>query len=158
MSITIIAYQKDIARFYRKMVRNRRICSISTRNEDWTLRDMVGHLIDSASNNHQRFVRLQLEDRLVFPGYDAESWKRASHADSADYLALAALWKSYNGYILNLIAHIDEGALGHCWLADGKELTLRFLIEDYFTHMNWHEDLFDAQVSDIARERKQTRR
>jgi len=39
----------------------------------------VGHLIDSASHNHQRFVRAQFQDSLVFPGYDPNAWVAAQH-------------------------------------------------------------------------------
>jgi len=40
----------------------------------WSLKEIVGHLVDSASNNHQRFVRLQLGNLKVFPAYDNEGW------------------------------------------------------------------------------------
>jgi hypothetical protein len=43
----------------------------------WSSKEVVGHLIDSASNNHQRFVRAQFTDHLVFPGYEQEAWVRA---------------------------------------------------------------------------------
>jgi hypothetical protein len=38
----------------------------------WSAREVIGHLIDSAANNHQRFVRAQFRDDLVFPGYEQE--------------------------------------------------------------------------------------
>ncbi|MEF2229290.1 MAG: DinB family protein [Pseudodesulfovibrio sp.] len=40
----------------------------------WTLAEIVGHLIDSAGNNHQRFVRLRFGDLAGFPAYDTEPW------------------------------------------------------------------------------------
>ena len=43
--------------------------SVKLSADKWSLKEMVGHLIDSASNNHQRFVRLQLTDQLTFPDY-----------------------------------------------------------------------------------------
>ena len=40
--------------------------------DKWCPREIVGHLIDSASNNHQRFVRARFQDDLVFPGYEQD--------------------------------------------------------------------------------------
>ncbi len=42
----------------------------------WSASEVIGHLIDSAANNHQRFVRAQFRDELVFPGYEQEEWVR----------------------------------------------------------------------------------
>ena len=36
--------------------------------DDWSPAEVLGHLIDSAANNHQRFVRAQFTDDLVFSG------------------------------------------------------------------------------------------
>ncbi len=45
------------------------------RTEDhWSSKQIIGHLIDSATNNHARFVLGQLKDDLVFPGYDQDGW------------------------------------------------------------------------------------
>ena len=44
----------------------------------WSPKQVLGHLIDSASNNHQRFVRAQFTDDLVFAGYQQEPWVEAS--------------------------------------------------------------------------------
>jgi hypothetical protein len=40
----------------------------------WSAREVIGHLVDSACNNHQRFVRALFQDDLVFPGYDQDAW------------------------------------------------------------------------------------
>jgi hypothetical protein len=44
----------------------------------WTRKQLLGHLIDSASNNYQRFVRLQQGNLVGFPGYDQEFWVAAA--------------------------------------------------------------------------------
>jgi hypothetical protein len=56
----------------------------------WSPREVIGHLVDSAANNHQRFVRGQLQDDLVFLGY----------AQGAD---LVALWQLYNRHLARVI-------------------------------------------------------
>src|SRR5262249_26785361 len=40
----------------------------------WTKKEVLGHLIESASNNHQRFVRGQIAAGQTFPGYEQERW------------------------------------------------------------------------------------
>ena len=40
---------------------------------EWSIKEIFGHLIDSASNNHQRFVRLQITDNLSFPDYSRDN-------------------------------------------------------------------------------------
>ncbi len=65
----------------------------------WTTKEVIGHLIDSAANNHQRFVRGQLADRSEFPGYEQEAWVRLQAYQDADWNALITLWHSYKGAI-----------------------------------------------------------
>lgn len=133
--------------FYAKMIANADIADARLPDGEWTLRDMVAHLIDSFTNNHQRFIRLQLQDRLDFPGYDAEEWRSVSKVDSLDYRFLCGLWKSSNEYLLAIIQGIDESALTHVWVRPDGVKTLGFLVDDYFEHIRWHIDFFDTRVA-----------
>src|SRR5580765_3379422 len=65
----------------------------------WSPREIVGHLIDSASNNHQRFVRAQLQHDLVFPGYAQDGWVAAQRYQDADWPELVALWSAFNRHM-----------------------------------------------------------
>jgi hypothetical protein len=143
-------FEKIVHRFHDKMLPCGAISKLTTSTEDWTLTDQVAHLIDSASNNHQRFIRLQLENTLDFPGYDAETWRRASKVGNIDYQILVDFWYKFNGYLLEIIRNVDPAALGHCWLADDEKKTLEFLINDYYAHLLWHEELFDRTVRDLT--------
>jgi hypothetical protein len=40
----------------------------------WSQKEKLGHLIDSAANNHQRIVRVQLEQQPAMPGYEQGKW------------------------------------------------------------------------------------
>lgn len=142
-------YENKIRAFRRLMLHRRRLAGIRLNDDEWTLAEMVAHLVDSASNNHQRFVRLQLERELEFPAYDGDAWLRVSRADSCDYGLLVALWTEYNRYILHLVANIDEGALGYVWKTKEGELSLDFLVRDYFRHLDWHRELFERRVAEI---------
>src|SRR5882672_12120249 len=62
----------------------------------WSRKEVLGHLIDSASNNHQRFVRAQLQGELVFPGYQQDRWNQLQQYQSERWENLVRLWASYN--------------------------------------------------------------
>ena len=63
----------------------------------WSRKELVGHLIDSASNNHQRFVRAALGDSLEFPGYEQEGWQRLQAAQAVSWQTLLTLWRTTIG-------------------------------------------------------------
>lgn len=149
MNFPMEEYRELVERFHRTMAKSRRLAEVRVSSDTWTLHDMVGHLVDSASNNHQRFVRLSLADNLEFPGYDAEEWKAASSGYPADYRLLVELSLAYNRYLLSLIASLDETKLGRVWHSPDGDKTLDFLVRDYFRHLQWHVDLFDERLAEI---------
>jgi hypothetical protein len=105
----------------------------------WSKKEILGHLIDSAGNNHQRFVRAQLQGQLTFPGYEQEGWARCQRYVAADWQHLVALWRAFNLHLANVIAAIPEDrAAVMCTIGDDPPVTLHFLAEDYLTHMNHH--------------------
>ena len=65
-------------------------------DDKWSPREVIGHLVDSAANNHQRFVRGQLQDDLVFLGYAQDDWVRVQDYAHAPWADLVALWRLYN--------------------------------------------------------------
>src|SRR3954453_13165915 len=74
----------------------------------WSAKEIIGHLIDSASNNHQRFVRAQFQDDLVFAGYEQDAWVRAQQYSRQSWPLLIQLWKSFNLHLLHVMAQIPE--------------------------------------------------
>jgi len=146
----ISEYENRINNFYRLMVENKDIADKKLSADKWTLKEMIGHLIDSASNNHQRIIRLQIDKRINFPAYEAEEWKNISKIKEFDFMELINLWKGYNYYILHLIKNISEENLNNVWEINGKEMNLKFIIEDYFgRHMEWHIDLYKKRIEEI---------
>ena len=147
-------YKNKINNFFEIMAKNKNIADIKLSEEKWTLKEMIAHLIDSASNNHQRFIRLQINKNIIFPAYDPEIWKSITRINDFDFLDLINLWKSYNYYLLHIIENIDHNALNNTWKTDEKELTLQFIINDYFeNHMDWHIELYKKRIEEIM-ERK----
>jgi DinB superfamily len=105
----------------------------------WSAKQVMGHLIDSASNNHQRFVRAALQSSLEFPGYDQDGNVRVEVPDKADWFVLVTLWAAYNRYLAHIIAHLPASKLDTaCRISGGDPVTLRFLASDYLRHLRHH--------------------
>ncbi len=126
------------------------ITNIRPGQDKWSLKEIIGHLIDSASNNHQRFVRLQLGDLKDFPNYDKDQWISVQKYNEMDWKELTILWRSYNRMLLKVIEHMDTNALGNVWFLDGKELTLEFIVNDYYRHLDWHIGHFEERLREIT--------
>ena len=116
----------------------------------WSTKEILGHLIDSATNNHARFVKAQLKDDLTFEGYEQEAWVATQQYHNESWPALVSLWTSYNRHLLHVIASIPDDRLKQrcrehslnkiAWkVVDDKEpATLEYLIRDYVEHMKHH--------------------
>lgn len=116
----------------------------------WSAKEIIGHLIDSAANNHQRFVRAQFTDELVFPTYEQNEWIAVQHYQHAHWPSLLQLWLSYNLHLLHLVAHIPEPKLKQlrpthnldrlAWqtISRDEPATLEYFILDYIAHMKHH--------------------
>jgi DinB family protein len=113
----------------------------------WSRKQVLGHLIDSASNNHQRFVRAALQGSLEFPRYDQDGCVRVQAVQGAPWPLLVTLWTDYNLYLAHVIAHLPASNLeAPCRIGEDKPVTLRFLAEDYLTHLLHHLGQIGAAV------------
>jgi hypothetical protein len=107
--------------------------------EKWSAQQIIGHLIDSAANNHQRFVRAQEGGPLVFPKYEQEHWVRCQHYDKRSWEELTALWHAYNHHVAHVIEHIPEELRNvECTIGSYPAATLGFLAHDYVVHLQHH--------------------
>ena len=114
----------------------------------WSRKQVLGHLIDSASNNHQRFVRAALQTSLDFPGYDQDGCVRVQAVEEADWTLLVSLWAGYNRYLAHVIAHLPGSKLETlCRIGSDEPVTLRFLAEDYLRHLLHHLGQIGATTS-----------
>ncbi|MEZ6041962.1 MAG: DinB family protein [Planctomycetaceae bacterium] len=114
----------------------------------WSISEVVGHLIDSACNNHQRFVRAQFRDSLVFPKYDQNQWANAGHYLHADWGNLIELWYFYNKQIAIIIRDMDAAKLQTpCTITPYDTCTLQFLVTDYADHMIHHLNKIDERLT-----------
>ena len=105
----------------------------------WSRKQIIGHLIDSASNNHQRFVRAQQLHSLAFPPYEQEHWVGSQRYNDRSWADLVTLWHAYNAHLAHVIAHIPEKSLGvPCVIESTESVTLEFLVTDYVVHLRHH--------------------
>jgi hypothetical protein len=120
------------------------------RRGGWSAREIMGHLIDSASNNHGRFVRAALDDSMVFPTYDQEGWVAVQHYQDEHWQTLLHRWQSFNDQIASTILHIPAERLTIArrehnldriaWktVAANEPVTLAYFIRDYIGHLAHH--------------------
>jgi hypothetical protein len=114
----------------------------------WSRKQVLGHLIDSASNNHQRFVRAALQPSLDFPPYDQNGNVRLQAPQEAAWKLLVSLWAAYNRYLAHIIARLPASKLETvCRIGSGEPVTLDFLANDYLTHLLHHLNQIDAADS-----------
>jgi hypothetical protein len=107
--------------------------------ERWTKKEVMGHLIDSASNNHQRFVRGQVATGQHFPGYEQEQWVRIQNYQAARWTDLIDLWRAYNTHLVHVAECMsEEGQRATCMVGSGAEVTLAWLFVDYVDHLEHH--------------------
>lgn len=108
-------------------------------DDQWSKKEIIGHLIDSAANNHQRFVRAQIETSLVFPPYAQEAWVQRQAYQFCPWLQLLEIWKWYNLHLAWIIRQIPAEALDReCIIGDNPTVNLGFLITDYLSHLKLH--------------------
>jgi hypothetical protein len=112
--------------------------SVAPPKGGWTRKQILGHLIDSAANNHQRFVRLQFETDLRLPGYQQDNWVNSQHYGERSWDDLVTLWTAYNFHLAHIVAHIDASTLGNGWHGPEGYLTLEEIAVDYPVHMRHH--------------------
>ena len=58
----------------------------------WSPKQVIGHLIDSASNNHQRFIRAQQGTELAFPPYAQDHWVNCQRYAERQWDDVVSLW------------------------------------------------------------------
>ncbi len=116
----------------------------------WSAREIIGHLIDSAANNHGRFVRAQLTDGLIFDGYRQEEWVRLQNYQEAPWPLLVRLWRDYNLHLARVIEAVPAEVRHRkrprhnlheiAWrtVPESQPVTLEYFMRDYVDHLEHH--------------------
>jgi DinB superfamily len=125
-----------------------RLCNISESDAAvrsapgrWSKKEILGHLIDSAGNNHQRFVRAQFVPVLEFPGHEQEAWVAAQAYATESWPDLVNLWLLLNRHLVHIIEAMPETCYSHeCAIGGQPPVTLSTLLEAYVAHLEHHLD------------------
>ncbi|HEY4789263.1 MAG TPA: DinB family protein [Bacteroidales bacterium] len=109
-----------------------------------TVKQILGHLVDSATNNTHRIVHLQYEKSpLQYPNYatngNNDRWIAIQQYQEEDWEVLINLWKYSNLHIIHIINCVDESKLGNTWQnAENSFVSLKDIIQDYYRHIKLH--------------------
>jgi hypothetical protein len=124
----------------------------------WSPKEILGHLVDSAANNHPRIVLAVGREDLDFPGYEQERWVNVQRYQDEPWGVILDLWSAYNRHIVHVIAAIPRADLLRprqkhslhriAWrlVDEGNPVTLEYMISDYVEHLRHHL----AQIYDLT--------
>lgn len=114
----------------------------------WSKKEILGHLIDSAANNHQRFVRAVNQTAGEFPTYDQDEWVRIQRYNEMPWSFLVTFWSAYNNHLSHIIEHIPESAgSSTCNIGKEEPVILEFVIKDYLQHLQHHlKDILEEKA------------
>jgi hypothetical protein len=105
----------------------------------WIKKEILGHLIDSAANNHQRFVRAPMADPFVGPGYDQRAWVSLHRYRDRPWTELVDTWAGLNRQVAFAIESVPADRRGiRCLIGDNEPATLEWWIQDYVRHLRHH--------------------
>ena len=123
----------------------------------WSIKEIIGHLIDSASNNHQRFVRAQWSDDLICPSYDQDAWVSTQDYQAAAWRELVELWRAYNLHLAWVMTAIPASVrqrertkhnldrVAFRAVPAERPVTLEYFMRDYVEHMKHHLEQISAR-------------
>ena len=116
----------------------------------WSKKEVLGHLIDSATNNHKRFVLAQYTDDLNFDGYEQDKWVEAQKYNEADWELLVNIFMTMNSHIVHIMKNTPLEVLTRkrknhnlhkiAWktVPENEGTTLEYFYQDYIGHMKHH--------------------
>ena len=105
---------------------------------EWSHREILGHLIDSAANNHQRIVRAATGGEPQ-PPYHQNDWVEFQRYAESPWPPLVALWAAANRHLVRVIELIPADAGGAlCTAGTERPVTLEFAVTDYLRHLKHH--------------------
>jgi hypothetical protein len=106
----------------------------------WSKKEILGHLTDSAANNHIRFIKAQLaEKEFRGLGYEQDFFVDAQQYQQRNIKDVIELWRAYNMHLAHVIKHINPGKLNvTCLIGNDESVTFLFVVSDYVRHLKHH--------------------
>jgi len=113
--------------------------SQKSRPETWSPKEILGHLIDSAANNHQRFVRAEYSKTVNLPSYEQKEWVNIQQYHLRKWKELLILWQAYNFHLAHILDHMPAECLQtSCTIGSGEPVTIGYVVVDYLGHLQHH--------------------
>lgn len=142
-------FRVELGRILQKLLAvSPELADVPWRAGGWTRKQIVGHLLDSAANNRQRFVRAAIDGAYAGPTYAQDAWVAAHGYESQAWETLLRWWQAEHEILAAVVDRIPDDRLGtDCIVGDNAPVTLRFLIEDYLAHHRHHLDQIEARTS-----------
>lgn len=129
------------------------LTTIKISQDKWSIKEIIGHLIDSASNNHQRFVRMKISEEISFPDYNNEEWLKAQHHQNMKFNELMNLFYFFNKLLIGIIEEVDDNQLTHKWKVTWFEnkdfITLEELMIHYVDHLKGHYHHMHERLNEL---------
>lgn len=132
-----------------------KVISQRKNSQNRTIKQILGHLIDSISNNTHRTVHLQYQESpFEFPNYatfgNNDRWIAIQNYQDEDWNTMVQLWKYSSLHFCHVASNVDETKLGNEWIAGpGRYITLKELLVDFLRHFKLHlseiEELIQAR-------------
>ena len=134
----IAAWEPRLSALSEDVVSNRR------NSQNRNIKQILGHMVDSATNNTHRIIHLQYQGNpLIFPDYAAlgnnDRWIAIQNYQAENWIDLVQLWKYSNRHIIHVINNVNPDKLDNIWLsALDEEVSLRNMINGYLSHFELH--------------------
>lgn len=125
-------------------------------SQNRNIRQIVGHMVDSASNNTHRIIHMHYQQNPVnYPDYanlgNNDRWIAIQNYQEEDWKELVVLWAAVNRHMVHLIPQVDESKLDQYWISALKEkITLREMINDYPRHFKLHLNEISALINQLS--------
>jgi hypothetical protein len=137
---TAVHFRNELAAVQKSLLSvSPELASIPWRAGAWTRKQILGHLLDSAANNRQRFVRATLDGAYDGPGYAQDSWVELHGYAEQSWGTLLRWWQAEHEILAQLVDRIPSDRLAAKCVIDGAApLTLQFVVDDYVAHQKHH--------------------
>lgn len=114
-------------------------------SQNRTIKQILGHMVDSVSNNTHRIIHLQYQDSpLSFPNYatngNNDRWISIQNYQNENWENLIQLWKYSHIHLIHVIDNVSQEKLDNKWTSESKygDIRLKDMITDFLRHFNLH--------------------
>lgn len=118
--------------------------SLRKNSQGRSIRQILGHMVDSATNNTHRVIHMHYQGSPVnYPDYanlgNNDRWIAIQNYQEEDWNRLIRLWVAVNQHFIHVIRQIEESKLEQQWTSALNEtVNLREMVNDYPRHFKLH--------------------